>query len=208
MTKLIDLTGQKFSRWTVISRSGNRGRLTYWNCQCECGNKADVGSSALRDGRSRSCGCLKNEETKERSVTHGMSHSKEYSSWNDMMKRCYNKNASHYNNYGGRGIAVCDRWLKFENFYADMGDRLEGTSIDRIDNNGNYEPGNCKWSTRKEQCNNRRSNRFVTYAGKTLTLSEWSDVSGIPAKAIRKRLSVFNWTVKRALTEPLQHRTK
>jgi hypothetical protein len=129
-----------------------------------------------------------------------MSKTPLYAAWATMLKRCDNEKYARYNDYGGRGIKVCDRWYTFENFFADMGDRPEGKTLDREDNNGNYEPGNCKWSTLQEQCSNKRNNVVITFQGRTLILAQWSREIGIPASAIKRRIFRYGWDIKRALT--------
>lgn len=157
---LVDLTGQVFSRWTVIKRGETRDEDTYWLCTCECGTISEVSAGSLRSERSKSCGCYYKEFQSELQTTHGMSKHPVYSVWTGMKQRCFNPNDTKYHLYGGRGITVYDRWKdSFESFYADMGPRPDGYSIERRDGNGNYEPGNCHWATIFEQNNNTSRNK-------------------------------------------------
>lgn len=148
MGKKIDLTGQKFGRWTVLGEAGrNKHNQFMWNCVCDCGNIKVVYGGDLRNGGSKSCGCL---------FKHGMHGTPTYRTWGMMLQRCNNPNFPAYENYGGREITVCERWLKFENFLTDMGERPDGFMIERINNNKGYFPKNCCWTTRIEQNRNQR----------------------------------------------------
>lgn len=165
MAKAADLTGKKFQRLTVIFRTGTDShRCATWSCLCDCGNNTIVSSRHLimKNGTG-SCGCIRNEAK----TTHGQrlsknNRTKEYKTWTSIKQRCYNPKTINFQNYGGRGITVCERWLNsFENFFADMGRATSPEhSIDRIDNDSNYEPSNCRWATRKEQNNNTRKTKL------------------------------------------------
>jgi len=195
--KVIDRTGLRYGRLVVISRVENSvaGRVK-WNCLCDCGNSKIAIASDL-GSKIQSCGCLQKESRKTSRLKHGMTNSGEYHAWVGMKQRCYNKNSHAYHNYGGRGIKVCDRWLNsFENFIADMGNRPSPKhSIDRMDNDGNYEHGNCRWSTMKEQMNNVRYNRLFTIDGMTKTASELADHFGLKLSVVHNRIA-RDWPVE------------
>lgn len=155
--KLIDLTGMKFWRWTVVAPARKDGEVIWW-CQCECGTEKFVSGPNLRSGKTKSCGCLQKEMARNQHRVHRMSGHPIYNSWGGMRDRCYNPNTKEWQHYGGRGIKVCKRWDEFKNFLADMFATWEpGLTLDRIDVNGNYEPSNCRWADYSTQNRNRRS---------------------------------------------------
>lgn len=210
MSKLIDLTEQKFGRLTVIVRAENKvygnQTKTAWLCRCDCGNMVIVCTQELRNGDTKSCGCFSKEETSKRSKTHGKQNTRLYKIWSDMKARCSNPNEISYPNYGGRGISVDSVWMdNFEEFYkwAMLNGYSDNLSIDRIDGSKDYSPQNCRWATRKEQANNTRRNFNISFNGETHTLSEWSEIVGIRAGTIRERLKQFEWSVEDALTIPV-----
>jgi len=164
MREPLSLAGQKYGKLTIIGRIKKHHLRTRWECLCDCGNIKIIDQSSIRNGHTKSCGCLKKERLKgnTNNKVHGMKGTIIYQTWRAMKQRCTNKGHVNYHNYGGRGISICDRWLEsFESFYEDMGERPTGKTLDRIDSNGNYCKENCKWSTKKEQCINRR-NPWIT----------------------------------------------
>ena len=191
--KVIDVTGQKFGRLTVISRAENsKTGQVRWLCECECGNQTVVQGADLRRGRTKSCGCWNSEKNSKRSKTHGMTRSKIYRTWQGIKTRCFNQNNHKYSNYGGRGIAMFPEWINdFQKFYEYVSKLPhygeDGYSLDRIDNNGNYEPNNLRFATTKEQSLNQRRTIFVEYQGVMMTLMEAAELSGIPYKTLLDR---------------------
>ena len=169
--KKIDLTGRRFGRLVVVGEAGRtkRGKIT-WECLCDCGKTTVIIGDNLRSGNTLSCGCYGREVVRYANTTHGMARTREYNIWEGMKNRCQNKTHPDYPNYGGRGIKVCSRWMSFENFFFDMG-VSHGLSIDRINNDGNYEPSNCRWATASEQNLNRR----ICKTNKSGVTGVWKD---------------------------------
>ena len=201
-----DLTGMKFGLLTVVREVEQRfypsGNRTQWECGCECGNLVNVLGNSLTTGNTRSCGCLQKTLVSRRLKTHGMTNTKVYRIWQTMVSRCNNEKATGFHNYGGRGISVCGRWMEFEKFLNDMGLPPPKTSIDRIDNDGDYCQENCRWATRKEQAQNKRNNRNIYFNGKNLCLIEWARKFDMDQSSMGERLD--KWSIERALTEPKQ----
>jgi hypothetical protein len=171
MSAFIDLTGRRFERWVVRAIHPERYRwrnrlFILWRCDCDCGTERLVLGDSLRQGRSTNCGCVRRANLIRRLTKHGMTRTRTYSAWCHMLQRCFNRNDKYYTDYGGRGISVCERWLTFTNFYADMGEAPEGMSLDRIDNNKSYGPANCRWATHAMQLANRRPYRWKTKKGR------------------------------------------
>lgn len=213
MSSIKDLTGQVFGRLTVIKRADDyvspKGqKQTQWLCECSCleHNRIIVRSNHLRSGRTTSCGCFSKESTIKRNTTHGDTKTRLYNIWSGMKKRCYNENDPKYNNYGGRGITICNEWKddfrKFKDWAVENG-YADGLTIDRINNDGNYEPSNCRWSNFVEQNNNRRSNKNITFNGETHNLKQWCEKLSIPYNPIQLRLS-RGWIVEDAFTIPIR----
>lgn len=199
--QIIDLIGQRFTRLTVVSRAPNKSEKdtnARWNCVCDCGNTCIAYGQDLRREKFKSCGCLQAENR----LKHGMHRTRTYRMWLGMRQRCENPKASKYENYGGRGIRVCDRWLDFTAFYADMGEAPEHHSLDRIDGNGNYEPGNCRWATVAQQNRNKRTNVAVTIGGSTKVMQDWCIHYGIKRKTVDRRIR-DGWNVVAAITTPV-----
>jgi hypothetical protein len=203
--------GDTHHRWTVIAdnpRIVGKG-IPMWACRCECGTVKEVNQYSLSYGTSRSCGCLKSEESSSRFTAmltkHGKTETREYNIWQLMLKRCYDPSNHKYPDYGGRGIAVCERWRNsFVAFLEDTGNAPSPQhSIDRFpDNDGNYEPGNTRWATPKQQARNRRSSKLVEFDGATRTIAEWAEVTGLSYDTIQQRLASGRWSIEKALTTP------
>lgn len=210
MPNMINLRGKKFNRLLVISESSKRDNsgTTQWNCRCECGSELTVRGINLRNGNTKSCGCY-NREMKAaicRSRTqHGLTGTPTYQTWQNMLRRCNVPRSDKYPIYGGRGIKVCEQWHKFSNFLRDMGEKPIKMTIDRINNNGNYEKSNCRWASSRDQSNNTRRNHIIEYNGQRKTLEEWSRFLKIPRNTIKNRINLLGWPIGKALTTPRQN---
>jgi hypothetical protein len=198
----LNLTGQKFHKLTVVQEADHRAAGRYWLCRCECGNTAVIKQTALRRGATKSCGCLKAEMLTARNTTHGLSRTREYNIWQRMKARCNDPGNKDYDRYGGRCFKVCERWMdSFENFYADMGPKPRGRSLDRYPNNdGDYEPGNVRWATQSQQCRNKANNRLLTHSGVTLCVADWADRLGVKFSVLNDRINRYGWSIERALS--------
>lgn len=189
--RFVSLVGRSFGRLVVTERADTVAGHIRYKCRCECGAEKVIHGSALKAGLTKSCGCMATESKKDRKtqLRHGKTGSPEWHTWEGMKKRCLNPKAHGYKNYGGRGINVCERWLTFDNFYADMGERPAGMTLDRWpDTNGNYEPGNCRWATKLEQCNNTRYNKLLTVSGETKTIANLARATGLSPARINNRM--------------------
>lgn len=200
-----DISGKRFTRLTVVKfLKVDKYSHAVWECLCDCGETVNVSSDKLNSNNTKSCGCLFLDTI----TKHKKRDTPEYKAWLNLCSRCRNKNNPGYKNYGGRGIYVCERWNKnFENFLSDMGERPGSKySIERIDNNGPYSPENCKWATKDDQVNNRRTNKLLHYKGETLTITQWAKKLNIKPATLNGRL-LKNWQIERALTEPVKKRS-
>ena len=193
MGKLMNLSGQKFGRLTVLRCAEKRNGQVYWLCMCDCGSLISARTSSLRSGTTSSCGCLRKEiAIKNISLAHKhkLSGTRLYRCWVDMKRRCYDKNHNGYKRYGGRGITVCDEWLNDVNafhIWALSNGYNTNLTLERIDNNKGYSPENCTWATWQEQCRNRRSNVRIDYNGQYVLLAELSELTGIKITTLLSR---------------------
>lgn len=207
MKNFKDLSGERFGRLFVVKRVENNNKgYAQWLCKCDCGKETIVVTANLKRGHTKSCGCLRKDNTSGEKCSlykHGKYNTKLYKVWHNMKERCLNNNATHYEFYGGRGITICNEWKKdFMSFYnwAINNGYNDNLTIDRINVNGNYEPQNCRWITIKEQANNRRSNHLITYNKETHTMMEWAEIFNINYDTLRFRLK-RGWSIEKVLKE-------
>lgn len=211
--------GQKFERLTIIKldhikkytySNGKNQNKEYYLCKCDCGNECLVYKNFLLKGCTKSCGCYAKEiQAKNvilnniKKITHHLTKTRLYKIWTHIKQRCYNKKRESFKNYGARGITVCEEWkndfMSFYNWAINNGYK-DNLTVDRIDNNGNYEPGNCRWITIKEQDRNKRTNHLITYNNKTYCIAEWAEITNINKSVLWTRLFKFNWPIEKALT--------
>jgi len=205
--KLTMPAGAQYGRLTVIEEAPRAGAGPSSSCRCACGAIVTVRNNFLVWGRTLSCGCLRREtsgKVGERNRTHGRTQTPEYRAWHGARGRCRNPTDRQYAYYGGRGITVCAEWDDFEVFFRDMGPKPSPRhSLDRIDNDGPYAPWSCRWATATEQLRNRRTTVRLTHEGQSLTLVQWSAVTGIPYTVLKDRVR-YGWSAERALSQPVQ----
>ena len=200
--KLIDLTGRQFGRLVVLARAENgRTRHPRWLCRCSCGNEKPVLGDHLKAGKIVSCGCYAADVNRATKKTHGKTNTPTYITWQAMKARCFSPSRENYAHYGGAGISICERWMMFENFLADIGERPRGKTLDRIDPSGEYSPENCRWASQVEQCNNKRGSVRYEAFGRRQTIAEWSRESGLSRAVIRRRLDIHGMPMEQALSQ-------
>ena len=183
---------RRFGRLTIVARDNT---LKKYLCKCDCGNTQYVRTGNLTSGSTISCGCWRENRLK---IENAKSYRPEYAIWREMLQRCNNPNRPQYSRYGGRGIKVCERWFKFDNFFLDMGERPKGLTLERIDNDKGYGPDNCKWASRYEQTRNRKVTRIIEFDGQQLTIPEWAIYLGINKHTLDNRIK-RGWTLEKAL---------
>lgn len=205
MRSAIDIDGKVFGFWTVVGKSTSRKPGTLWICRCICGKKAEIQSNTLRKGRSKSCGCKREFQT-----IHGHARGRDltYSTWVAVKSRCLNPNNPGYPTYGGAGITIDDRWLVFENFLTDMGERPPNTTIDRIDNAKGYFPGNCRWADNEIQNRNKRTNIFVNIDDKTMIFTDAAREVGINVNTVYSAMRRLNLKHQEAIEHIIQYRSR
>ena len=205
------LIGQRFRRLIVICETDKgRKRGTNWLCKCDCGRETIATTTDLLSGHKGSCGCYKMDRISEAKRTHGKTNSRLYHIWEGIKQRTLNSHSKDYPRYGGRGITVCDEWANnFQAFYdwATKCGYADGLTLDRIQNEGNYEPSNCRWVTQKKQGNNRRTNKFIEYNGERKTMKEWADAIGMSYEVLTYRIKA-GWDIEKAFTAPINKKRR
>jgi hypothetical protein len=204
--RLPDLTGEKYGRLTILSMYRDDKNKPIAKCLCECGVEKEISVYMLRNGDAQSCGCLNFENNAN--YKHGYKGTPTNVCWCDILQRCNNPNNTRYNQYGGRGITVCERWIKFENFLEDMGEKPDNMSIDRINNDDGYYKENCRWATTKEQSINKTNSVYVDYKGEHVLLFELTSRLGLDHITVRSRIRKYGWSVEDALTIPKKENVK
>lgn len=200
MSARIDMVGQRFGRWTVLSYSGNRT----WRCRCDCGTEKNVHGASLRRGATQ--GCISCHPALGNRLTHGEKRTRLYTIWSGMIDRCENPNADAYPRYGGRGITVCQEWRSsFEVFrdWAHSNGYADHLTIDRIENADGYRPGNCRWATYAQQNRNYGRNNPIEYQGRTVLIGDLAAEHGLPADIVKNRIRRYGWTIEKALSTPV-----
>lgn len=204
MSRLHMIAGERFGRLVLLSKITKIKPYSYdWLCQCDCGKKTTVKQVNLRTGNTSSCGCLRIEQLRKVILIHGKTKMQIFKIWSNMIQRCTNPNSTGWKNYGGRGIKVCAMWYSFINFYRDMGDPPLGLTLERKNNNGDYNPENCIWASIKKQSLNKRNNRLITFNGITQSLIQWSEQTQIPYWTLHVRFR-RNWSIEKALTQKVR----
>jgi|ERR1700722_2476405 len=210
MPNKINLIGQKFNKLMVIELTDKKTfRQRVWKCVCDCGSFAYITSHQLNKSIKTDCGCGNSERISAAHVRHGHCKNKSstttYVSWQNMRARCLDSTNEHFNDYGGRGISICERWVcSFDNFLADMGERPKGMTLDRVITEGDYTPTNCRWATAKQQARNRRNNILIEIRGETKCLAEWCEIYGLNPDAILNRINQLGWALDEDLFKPMR----
>lgn len=188
MGHVLNERGNRHGRLTVIEQSGVKNTEMYWKCRCDCGTQTTVRGTHLRSGGVTSCGCWRQESMRSVAFRHGLAETAAYRVWSTILARCTSLSSKSYPDYGGRGIKLCERWHSLELFVADMGQPPKGMEIDRINNDGNYEPGNCRWTSRLVNANNKRNNVFIELRGQRLSVADAARLYRIPYQCLSKRI--------------------
>lgn len=207
--KILDLVGEKYGRLMVLEYAHRNPRgKSMWKCRCDCGNTKVVLGTHLTSGHTTSCGCYNEDIIKSRVATHGMSKTRLYNIWRVMRKRCGYENATNYENYGAKGIRVCDEWHDYSKFrdWAMSHGYSDNLTIDRVDNNKGYTPENCRWVDMKTQARNNSRNKLIMFRGETHCMMDWAEILGINYRTLQQRLTTYGWSIEKAFTTPIHHR--